>query len=319
MKISGIGGEFAFIKRVAGVTCDDPAVVRGVGDDCAVLEYTHDNYLLVTTDMLVENSHFSLAWCTPYQIGKKLMEVNVSDIVAMGGAPRWAFISLALTPDTQVEFMDEFYRGLYDSARMHGVTLAGGDTTHGALLAFNLALVGEAAKDLVRYRSGAVPGDLICVTGTLGKSEAGLQLLMKGMDGYVEGYCEPRSRLVWEGKAVARRAHAMIDVSDGLGSEVRHICEESGVGGRIDWDKIPLSRDTLEAARMANGDPFLYALYGGEDYELLFTVPAGEIPELQKEFSDFTVVGEVLHEDDGVFILKRGRKLAVKTGYDHFV
>ena len=126
MKISEIGGEFAFIKRVTGVTYDDPAIVCGVGDDCAVLEYDRDRYLLVTTDMMVEGTHFSPAWCSPFQIGKKLMEVNVSDIVAMAGTPRWALISLALTPDTQVEFMDEFYRGLYDSAARHGVALIGG-------------------------------------------------------------------------------------------------------------------------------------------------------------------------------------------------
>jgi thiamine-monophosphate kinase len=318
MKISGIGGEFAFIRRVTGVPCDDPALVKGIGDDCAVLEYSSDKYLLVTTDMMVENSHFSLAWCSPYQLGKKIVEVNVSDIVAMGGTPRWAFISLALPTDTQVEFMDEFYRGLYDSGRAHKVTLAGGDTTHGGLLTLNLALVGDAEKDLVRYRSGALPGDLICVTGTLGKSEAGLRLLMKGLEGNVAGYCEPRARTEWEGKAIARRAHAMIDVSDGLGSEVRHLCEESGTGGRIDCEKIPLSRDTIEAARLAGGDPLRYALYGGEDYELVFAIPSDRIRELEKEFSDFTVVGEFLNKEKGVSILRDGRVQALEAGYDHF-
>lgn len=111
MKLSDIGGEFAFIKRVTGASHADPAIIKGVGDDCAVLEYTDDRYLLVTVDMMVENNHFTLDWHTPYQVGKKLMEVNVSDIIAMGGTPRWAFISLALKADTQVEFMDEFYRG----------------------------------------------------------------------------------------------------------------------------------------------------------------------------------------------------------------
>ncbi len=145
--------------------------------------------------------------------------------------------------------MDEFYRGLYDSAAKHGVALVGGDTTHGRDLVINLALVGDVDKDLVRLRSDAVPGDLICVTGTLGKSQAGLRLLLAGKrDGYLNGYLEPQCRLEWEGNAIAAQAHAMIDVSDGLGSEVTHICEESGTGARIDWEKIPLSQETLEAA-----------------------------------------------------------------------
>ena len=123
----------------------------------------------------------------------------------MGGTPRWAFISLALTPDTEVEFMDEFYRGLYDSARKHGVALVGGDTTHGREMALNLALIGDVEKQFVRFRSGARPGDLICVTGTLGKSEAGLKLLQNGRkDGYLDGYLEPKCRL--HGKA--ERSHA---------------------------------------------------------------------------------------------------------------
>jgi thiamine-monophosphate kinase len=269
--------------------------------------------------MMVENSHFSLAWHSPYQVGKKLMEVNVSDIVAMGGTPRWAFISLALTRDTEVEFMDEFYRGLYDSARKHGVALVGGDTTHGRELALNLALIGDVEKQFVRFRSGARPGDLICVTGTLGKSEAGLRLLQNGnKDGYLTGHLEPICRHKEEGKTIARRAHAMIDVSDGLGSEVAHICEESGTGARIDCESIPLSRETIDAARSVGGDPYLYALYGGEDFELVFTIPPEQCAGLRKEFSDFTVVGEILPKEEGLVILKGGRKMDVKKGYDHF-
>jgi thiamine-monophosphate kinase len=319
MKLSDIGGEFAFIKRVTGISYGDQAIVKGVGDDCAVLDCAPDTYLLVTVDMMVENSHFSLAWHSPYQVGKKLMEVNVSDIVAMGGTPRWAFISLALAPDTEVEFMDEFYRGLYASARRHGVALVGGDTTHGREMALNLALVGDVEKQFVRYRSGARPGDHICVTGTLGKSEAGLKLLQQGnKTGYLAGYLEPKCRRAEEGKTIARRAHAMIDVSDGLGSEVAHLCEESGTGARIDWEAIPLSRETIDAAREVGGNPHHYALYGGEDFELVFTIPPEQYEGLRREFSDFTVVGEILPKEDGLFILKDGRKLEVKKGYDHF-
>jgi thiamine-monophosphate kinase len=247
------------------------------------------------------------------------MESNVSDIIAMGGTPRWAFISLALTQTTDVELMDAFYGGLYDSAKKHHVALLGGDTTHGRDLVLNLALIGEVDKGFVRLRSHAVPGDLICVTGDLGKSQAGLKLLLNGRtDGYLKGHLEPQCRLEWEGKAIARYAHAMIDVSDGLASEVTHICEESGTGACIDWEKIPLSKDTIEAARILFGDPHEYALYGGEDFELVFTIPKANVPDLKKEFSDFTIVGEILPKKDGIFILKEGSRKEVKKGYDHF-
>ncbi len=152
MKISEIGGEFALIDRLMSREVSDPAIIKGVGDDCAVLEYTADRYLVVTTDMMVENSHFASRWFTPYQVGRKLMEVNVSDVVAMGGVPRFAFISVALTRETEVEYMDELYRGIYASGRTHGVHLIGGDTTHGSEIVLNLTLIGEVEKGLLCLR-----------------------------------------------------------------------------------------------------------------------------------------------------------------------
>lgn len=318
MKLSEIGGEFGFIKRVTGVSYKDPAIVKGVGDDCAVLEYTKDRYLLVTVDMMVENSHFSLAWQSPYQVGKKLVEVNVSDIISMGGSPRYAFISLALTGETQVEQTDELYRGIYDSAGRHGVALIGGDTTRGRELVLNLAVLGDVEKEHLRLRGHASPGELLCVTGTLGKSEAGLQLLLQKKSGYTAGYLEPVSRLEWEGKAIARCARAMIDVSDGLASEVGHICEESGTGARIDCEKIPLSGDTIEAARIVGGDPYRYALNGGEDFELVFSIAKEDIARLRREFNDFTVVGEILKKEEGVRLVRDGKELDLAGGFDHF-
>jgi thiamine-monophosphate kinase len=320
MKISEIGGEFALIKRVTARPYKDPAIIKGVGDDCAVLEYSDEKYQLITVDMMVENDHFTLAWHSPSQVGSKLMESNVSDILSMGGSPRWAFLSFALTPDIQVEFMDEFYRGLYESADRHNVALVGGDTTHGRDIVLNLALVGEVDKAGVRLRSHAVPGDLICTTGVLGKSEAGLRLLRKGKATgcLANGHLVPRCRLEWEAKAISRYAHAMIDVSDGLGSEVTHICRESGTGARIDWESIPLSEATIEAAQILNNDPQEYALYGGEDFELVFTIPPENLSPLRQEFTDFTVVGEILSPDHGITLLKAGQKQALKKGYDHF-
>jgi thiamine-monophosphate kinase len=319
MKISEIGGEFAFIKRVTGEAGTDPALVQGVGDDCAVIDCGGSGYLLVTVDMMVENTHFSLDWYSPCQLGAKLMEVNVSDIVSMGGTPRWAFISLALKPDTPVEFMDEFYRGLYWSAARHGVVLAGGDTTRGREMVLNLALAGDVEKKGVRLRSGARPGELICVTGTLGKSEAGLRLLMDGKrDGYLSGYLEPRCRLASEGRAIAAYAGAMIDVSDGLASEVGHICERSGTGARVDRDAIPLSPGTRDAAREVGDDPYDYALYGGEDFELVFSIAPERREPLARVFTDFTVVGEVLPKERGIIMTAGERTIDLKGGYDHF-
>jgi len=319
MKIADIGGEFALIKRLTHKTCDDPIVVKGVGDDCAVLRYTDVSHLLVTVDMMVENDHFTLEWHSPYQIGYKLMEANVSDIIAMGGVPHWAFLSIALTPATEVEFMDDFYRGLYASAESHGVYLIGGDTTHGGIMVVNLALLGEVEPDMLRLRSMAVPGDLICVTGTLGRSEAGLRLLKQGIrDASVNAHLQPRCRRVWEGRIIARHCHAMIDVSDGLGSEVRHICEESGTGACIEWEKIPLLPETEAAAAKVAADAHDFALSGGEDFELVFTIPPENIEVLRDEFSDFTVVGEILPASEGVYLMRDGQRQEVKKGFDHF-
>ncbi|HSV95300.1 MAG TPA: thiamine-phosphate kinase [Spirochaetota bacterium] len=318
MKISEIGGEFALIKRLMPEVESDPAIIRGIGDDCAVLAYTADKYLVVTTDMMVENSHFSPQWFTPFQVGKKLVEVNVSDVVAMGGVPRFAFISVALTKDTEVEYMDELYRGIHSAGGKHGVYLIGGDTTHGSQIVLNLTIIGEVEKNLLCLRSEAKAGDLICVTGTLGGNQAGLELLLAGKPGHTIEFLEPECRLASEGCVIARYANAMIDVSDGLGSEVRHICEESGVGARIDCEKIPLSSEVVEAAKAVGGDPYDFAMYGGEDFELVFTVPPGKLSRLKEEFSDISVVGAVLPKEEGIFLIKNNERMDIGRGYDHF-
>ncbi|MBN1523737.1 MAG: thiamine-phosphate kinase [Spirochaetales bacterium] len=318
MKISEIGGEFAMLNRFARREFTDSRLVLGIGDDCAVLEYIDDSYLLVTTDMMVENDHFSTAWQTPFQIGAKLIESNVSDIVCKGGTPKFAFLSMCLPSSATVEFMDGFYKGLYAACERHGVILAGGDTTHGEHYVFNLALTGEVPKNLLRLRSGARVGDCICSTGSLGASTAGLKLLLQKREGYLLDHLEPKARTASEGAAVAQYASAAIDVSDGLGSEVSHICHESNTGAKIEFDSIPLSPHTVETAALLNLDPHDFALYGGEDYEIVFTIAENDIPELRKNFDDFTVVGKILPKKEGIYILKNGEKLPVKKGYDHF-
>lgn len=324
MLISQIGGEFGLIKSFAGKKINKPDVIKGIGDDSAVIKYSSQKYMLLTTDMLVERRHFNLDWQTPFQIGKKLMEANVSDIVAMGGIPKHALISLALKKQTSVEFVDGFYRGLYVSAARHNVTIVGGDISRGGEYVFNLALVGEVKKKLMRLRSTAKVGDLICVTGDLGGSAAGLRILEKykhhGIvkSSYIKRHLEPVSRRAKVGQLIAGYAHAMIDVSDGLASEVRHICEESGVGGRIYRKKIPISKNTKTAARMTKSDPHKLALYGGEDFEIVFTLPENDLEKLRLKFRDFSVVGEILGKEEGVYILKDEKRIGIGRGFDHF-
>lgn len=322
MDLKEIGGEFEFIRRVTGGIILPDDVICGIGDDCAVIRHTEDKHLLVTADMMVENDHFSLKWQTPYQVGMKLMEVNVSDIHSMGGASRFAFISMSLIKGTQVEFMDEFYRGLYDSAKKHGVILLGGDTTHGTEYVFNITLLGEVDKDHVRYRKGAQPGEMICVTGDIGGSTAGLKCLLRGKDKSahldLSKHLEPKARLQGEASVIARYATAMIDVSDGLSSEVKHICRESKTGGVIYNEKIPLSKNTIALAQSANEYAYDCALYGGEDFELVFTIRESDIEKLKNEFSDFTVVGKILPAAEGVFLMNGGAREELKKGYDHF-
>lgn len=318
MKISDFGGEFELIKRIADKNINDKNVIKGIGDDCAVLEFKNDKYMLITTDMMVENDHFNVDWSSPFQIGMKLMEVNVSDILSMAGDPKYAFVSMSLRKDTTVEFIDELYRGIKTSANKHGVLILGGDTTHGTELVFNLALLGEVDKELVRYRSGAMIDEVICVTGKLGGSTAGLRLLQSGKSGYLKDHLEPKSRLLHESKIIAKYATAMIDVSDGLSPDVMHICEESGVGAQIHFDKIPMSKETVETGKILNTEPEEYALYGGEDFELVFTIKEEDISKLRNEFDDFTVVGKIVDKGKGVNIVIGEKKYKPKTGYDHF-
>jgi len=318
MRISEIGGEFALIKRLLEKQeYDDPRVIKGVGDDCAVID-VNGKHLLVTADMLVENDHFSLDWFTPQQVGKKLIECNVSDIVSMGGNPMYGVISISLNKETELEFMDALYDGIYDASKKYGIIIVGGDTTHGSDIVLNLTLLGEVEKDGLRSRSMAEVGDVICVTGKLGGSTGGLRLLLKGLEGEIDEHVNPVSRTPEEGRIIARYANAMVDISDGLGSEVVHICEESDKGAVIFKDRIPLADSAIAAAEKLNESPYDYALYGGEDFELVFTMNEKDLENLKNEFNDFTVVGKVLEPQKGMNIEMDREYRPLLGGYDHF-
>ena len=295
MKFSEIG-EFGFIDSIKG-QCDISVqgVIKGIGDDCAVFNSAPGRLLLFTTDMLVEDIHFVIDRISFYQLGQKAVAVNLSDIAAMGGRPLIALISLAIPVETEVEAIQELYIGMRDICEHYGLDIAGGDTVASPnKLVINISVIGDAGENEVLYRSGANPGDKIYVTGYVGDSMAGLKILTneiappEGMSDYfIKAHNEPIP-LVEAGRAIAASAlaSAMIDLSDGLLSDLGHICEESGVGALLFSEKIPLSPELTLLAGAAGFNPIELAISGGEDYQLLFTVPMENDQGIEKLFKE---------------------------------
>jgi thiamine-monophosphate kinase len=324
MKIKDIGGEFKLIERLAAIVGQDHGeLVVGIGDDAAVIRTGPEPapYLVVTTDLLVEGSHFNDKWCSPEQVGQKAVACNASDIAAMGGKPAWMFVSLVLTPRTEVDWVEELYRGMGKACRNHGIVLAGGDTTHGPVTSLNVTLLGNVTQDHLCLRSQARPGDAVMVTGTLGASAATLALLNKNHEPgtYLRNkHCAPGCRLDIS-DTIAPLANAMIDISDGLGSEIRHICRQSRVGAEISTDQIPLHSEVRRAADLLGLDPVDFALQGGEDYELLFTIPPQQAEELKKRTADCRQIGIITQKQcEPMQIMPDGSKIRMPDGYNHF-
>lgn len=320
-------GEFGLIGRIASRAAVGPGVRIGIGDDAAATEPTPGRWLLTTSDMLVEGVHFDLGYTDPFRLGRKSLAVNLSDIAAMGGEPRDFLLSLAIPPGLTVEFLDRFTEGMLTLASEHGVALVGGDTCRSpAGLVISVTLHGEQSPERTLRRSGARPGDIIFVTGTVGDSALGLELLRRGgREGWaVERHLDPSPRVA-AGLALAGAGFvtAMIDVSDGLLADLGHILELSGVGARVEAGLLPLSSAFREEASRITADPLVMALTGGEDYELLFTVPAGSEGEVASSLSrtgvSATAVG-VITVAGGVMVTgPDGRDLhPVRGGYDHF-
>jgi len=308
--IKELGGEFALIDRIAKSPRDKNVLVS-IGDDCAVVDLMNGKLMLQTVDMLVENDHFSRRYFSPYDIGWKAMISNVSDIASCGGIVKYALISIALTSDVSVEFMDEFYRGVYDASERYKFDIIGGDTTHGALMSISITLTGETTKENLRLRSDAKAGDLIAVSAPLGGSTAGLKLFLKNIQGHedVKKYhIHPECGMDLLGE-ILPVSHAMTDVSDGLASEARNIARRSSLSAHIDKASIRLSDGIVESAELLGDEPYDYALFGGEDFALVYTVS----PEKASEIKGY-IVGE-MKEGDGVYI--NGRKIT-RFGYDHF-
>ncbi len=318
MKIKDIGGEFGLIDRInRRIKLFSKDVIFGIGDDAAVLRYNKDNYMLLTTDMLVENDHFSLKFSTPMQIGMKAVEQNVSDIAAMGGIPKFAVISIALPNDIDVEFVDGLYKGINKKAKEYKISIVGGNITHSREIVINISLTGLVEKKFLALRSSAEIGDLIFCSGDAGKSTAGLELLRHGKKGAsIKPHLEPKCRLDLARKLAKLGINSMIDVSDGVASEVKHICEQSKVGAIIYTDKIPISKNTIFDSRKIGKDAVDFALYGGEDFELVFTANKNKLKQLKK--LDVKVIGNIVDRKFGIKLIKNSQKLNIESGFDHF-
>lgn len=331
-------GEFGLIKHLTDhFQIVNESTVKGVGDDAAVIE-NKDLVTLVSTDMLVEGVHFDLSYMPLKHLGYKAVTVNLSDICAMNATPKQITVSIALSSRFPVEAVEELYSGILAACTNYKVDLIGGDTTSSTSgLIISVTAIGEAKKEDVVYRNGAKEKDLICVTGDLGGAYMGLQLLereksvfkenpnvqpdLDGNDYILERQLKPEARidipLLF--KALNVKPTSMIDVSDGLASELFHLCTQSGTGCELYEDKIPLDPMTYGRARDFNLDPTLCALSGGEDYELLFTVPLSDYDKV-KDHPDITIIGHMTDKNSGLnLVTKNGLSAKLKAqGWDAF-
>lgn len=334
MKLSQ-AGELRLIrsirKKFAGTR---PPVCQGIGDDAAVVRsHTPGGMdLLLTTDVQVEGVDFDLRYCPFHQIGFKALAANLSDIAAMGGIPRFSLVTLGLSRHLTTDLVDELFSGMADLADAYQVQLIGGDVsaTPGAMFA-GVTIIGAVPRGRAVLRSGARVGDQIFVTGTLGDAAAGLELARSGRFGSTsqlqliqrQFYPIPRVR---EGRLLAGKgmASAMIDLSDGLATDLRHLCDESRVGAEIEAEAVPLSGPLREHARKNKKNPLQYALTGGEDFELLFTVPKNRGTRLSRlaarEAVRITRIGRVLPRSQGIRLLDARNRIRPlpKRGYEHF-
>jgi thiamine-monophosphate kinase len=332
-------GEFGLIARLRDRFghrgCSRPAsVVVPSGDDAAAFTSDPSQLILLTTDMLVEGVHFLRHAISAPDLGHKALAVNLSDIAAMGGSPREAFISVAVPEDCTVDYLEEIYAGMWALAAEHQVNILGGDTTFSRRdLVINVALTGSVAENELLRRDAARPGDLIAVTGTLGESRAGLHLIQKGLPVdtkaqqlLLQAHHRPRPHLA-EGRflAASGAVRAAMDVSDGLSSDLGHILDQSGVGALIYANRLPISAPLLDFCRDNGIDPVQHALAGGEDYVLLCTLDPDKSAALAKGYEDafgtpLRVIGEIT-AIQGVAELVAAddsRSPLPAAGWDHF-
>lgn len=326
-------GEFGLIDRMTeGLELRNASTLRGVGDDCAVLQYSSEaadpRRLLVTTDMLMEGIHFDLTYTPLKHLGYKAAMVNLSDVYAMNGTPRQLLVSIAVGRRFKVEHLDELYAGIRLACERHGVDIVGGDTTTSLTgLAISITCIGEAQAEDIVYRSGAKDTDLICVSGNLGAAYMGLQLMERekrifesqksnpetaaqpdfsGREYLIERLLKPEARrdIIQRLHEAGIRPTSMMDISDGLSSEAMHICKQSHTGCRIYEKRIPIDYQTAVTAEEFNMNVYTAALNGGEDYELLFTVPLTDHEKVE-QLDDIKVIGHITRPELGAKLITR--------------
>lgn len=334
--------EFDFIRRVrerARKQGQPAQLIRGIGDDAAVLRTTPGRDLVISSDLLVEDIDFRRSATSARLLGHKALAVSLSDIAAMGAQPRWAILSLGVSEDIwSAEFVDQLYEGLFALADRYQVRLIGGDTSRTPeKIVLDSTLIGECAQGRAVSRAGAQPGDRIFVTGTLGGAAAGLRLLNRGarlkgvsqndtdsalIERLLRRQLSPEPRVGW-GLVLGeeRLASAMIDLSDGLSSDLRHMCEESNVGALIDSATLPIEHAVTELCGRRALDPLQLALHGGEDFELLFTVPEAKVSRLPSRVDGvgITAIGVVEAAGTGVRIAESNHVWELEpAGFQHF-
>lgn len=331
-------GEFGLIDRIAQkVEFRQNATLKGIGDDAAVIE-NQDETTIVSTDLLIEGIHFDLAYTPLRHLGYKAVVVNLSDIYAMNAKPRQITVSLGLSNRLSVEAIDEFYEGIQMACRFYNVDLVGGDTTSSRSgFIISITAIGQATKSKLVYRNGAKKGDLVCITGDLGSAYLGLQVLERekqiwlehpdiqpDLDKYpylIEKILKPEARkdMIMQFEKVNIIPTAMMDISDGLASELHHICKQSNVGAYIEETGVPIHPDAKLMAIEFQLDPISCALSGGEDYELLFTIDPSDIEKV-KYLPDIYIAGEITAKEDGIHLHTEGGKIHPITaqGWTHF-
>ncbi len=327
-------GEFGLIKKLSdGCLVRKNHVIKAIGDDAAAFMQPVGEVVLVTTDMMVERVHFLRNATSGYNLGYKSLAVNLSDIAAMGAGAREAFVSIAIPEDCSIEFIEDIYKGIKQLAARFQVNLLGGDTTGSQKdLVINVVVVGSAPKEEILYRSGAKKGDIIFCTGYLGDSRAGCHLILNKIEGDSEtfktlknAHLIPRPYLR-EGKFLARcgGVHAAIDISDGLSSDLGHILEQSRAGAIIYGEKIPVSENLKTFCRIFNFEPVRYAVAGGEDYALLFTVAPDHAKKIVRKYREafnepLFEIGEITDSNQLELEFPKGKKeIITATGWDHF-
>lgn len=334
-------GEFGLIDRIAGIVPDpleDDRIVCGIGDDAAVFRVTAGQIQVITTDALIEGIHFDRTLTPMSYLGGKSITVNVSDVVAMNARPTLATIALGIPRNMSIEMVEGLYSGISEACDLYGLKLVGGDTTSSQALYIVVNMIGEAAEDAVVFRRGAREGDVLCVTGDLGGAYAGLQVLLdqrRAMDELgdefepdleihrkvIDQQLTPTARLDFLDvlSELSIQPSSMIDISDGLASEVHHLCTQSDTGAMIRVSALPIDPLTRAVADQFMDDVDTYVFYGGEDYELLFTVSL-EDGERLVAAGQAAIVGEILESSAGVNALspEAGLISLEPTGFDHF-